>query len=72
MQLPESGEVTESKQENVEKELKRWEMAMNMQDLIPGFPLALFVKALELNQDKADPAVNWYGLLFLQKQMSFR
>jgi len=58
LQLPGTEEVVDNKKET-EKELQRWEAAMSMQDLVPRFPLALFVKALELNQDKADPAVIW-------------
>ncbi len=51
--------VTPEEKKVDEKEVKRWESALSLQDVVPGFPLALYVKALSLNQDKADLAVNW-------------
>eukprot|EP01098_Paradermamoeba_levis_P011129 TRINITY_DN4731_c0_g4_i3.p1 TRINITY_DN4731_c0_g4~~TRINITY_DN4731_c0_g4_i3.p1 ORF type:complete len:395 (-),score=154.58 TRINITY_DN4731_c0_g4_i3:38-1075(-) len=57
-----SAEDEKAKQEKLEKEkkeLERWSVAASILDLVPGFPLALIVKALETNGDKPDEAVNW-------------
>lgn len=42
-----------------EKEKKRMEIADQVKDFVPGMPMALVMRALELNNDSADAALNW-------------
>lgn len=41
------------------EELARWNKAVELTEIIPGFPLSIYVKALEISKDKADAAVSW-------------
>eukprot|EP01098_Paradermamoeba_levis_P011131 TRINITY_DN4731_c0_g6_i1.p2 TRINITY_DN4731_c0_g6~~TRINITY_DN4731_c0_g6_i1.p2 ORF type:complete len:502 (-),score=186.41 TRINITY_DN4731_c0_g6_i1:116-1621(-) len=56
-------DIGEEEKENKEKKTKddeeRIKLAAHIQDLVPGLPLPLVLKSLEINQGKADEAVNW-------------
>ena len=46
----------EKKDEQIEK---RWKMAGEIREVSSNLPLSVFYKALEINKDVVDQAVNW-------------
>jgi len=57
--VPEDEEEKQQKILQQEQEKQRWIMALSAQEFVPAYPLALCVKALEINKDVLDTAVNW-------------
>jgi len=57
--VPEDEEEKVQKKITTEVEKQRWLMALSLLDLVPGYPIGLCVKALEINKDVLDNSVNW-------------
>jgi len=58
LEIVEDEEKRQEKKETTES--KRWEMAISLKEgVCGGFPVGLSFRALELNGDKSDDAVNW-------------
>uniref|UniRef100_A0A6B2L0B4 UBC core domain-containing protein n=1 Tax=Arcella intermedia TaxID=1963864 RepID=A0A6B2L0B4_9EUKA len=57
--IPQDEEEKIQKKVNSELEKQRWLMALSVLDLVPGYPIGLCVKALEINKDVLDNSVNW-------------
>jgi len=57
--VPEDEEEIEEKKKLKEQENQRWVVAIQAQEFMPSYPLALCVKALEINKDVMDISVNW-------------
>jgi len=57
--VPEDEEEKQQKILQQEQEKQRWIIALSAQEFFPTYPLALCVKALEINKDVLDTSVNW-------------
>jgi len=58
LELPEDINEAEKK-EKAEKEAKKKELVKQLQEILPGHPQNLYVQALDANEDKIEPALNW-------------
>lgn len=58
LELP--SDVTEAeKKEKTDKEAQKKVLVSQLQEFLPGYPLNVYLQALDINNDKVEAAVNW-------------